>query len=364
MTRSQLTRSIMTAKPILHYLKWLLLPLGILHLGIVWLRNRLYDAGIFKTRRLPRPVISVGNIQMGGSGKTPLALELLEWLQGEGLRVGVLSRGYKRGSRENRILLPGGESGLAAQIGDEPALIFKKLRAGALGVGADRYEVGRELLRRQEVEVFLLDDGFQHRRLHRELDICLIDVSRWAEHPFLFPFSYLRDAKVSLRRAGAILLTKFEKCPEKAETLKSRLKKAYPVPVLKTGLIFHTLTRLGDGEPLDPGEIKSQPVAAVCGIANPEHFFALLEREGFRIAYRKAFPDHHDYTLQEMIGIEKAAAQAGARGVLATEKDAVKLRAHLPKMPELNEKVWVFGVRVRVAEAERLRELLKSIIQR
>jgi len=355
----------MTAKPILHYLKWLLLPPGMFHLGMVQLRNRLYDAGIFKTRRLPRPVISVGNIQMGGSGKTPLALELLEWLQGEGLRVGVLSRGYKRASRENRILLPGGESDAAVrQIGDEPALIFKKLRAGALGVGADRYEVGRELLRLQEVDVFLLDDGFQHRRLHRDLDICLIDVSRWAEHPFLFPFSYLRDAKVSLRRAGAILLAKFEKCPEKAETLKSRLENAYSAPVLKTELIFYALTRLGDDEPLDPGEIKSQPVAAVCGIANPEHFWGMLEREGFRIAYRKAFPDHHDYSLQEMRDLEKAAAQAGARGVLVTEKDAVKLRANLPKMPELCEKMWVFGVRVRVAEAERLRELLKSIIQR
>lgn len=356
----------MTAKPIHHYLKWLLLPLGILHLGIVWLRNRLYNAGIFKARRLPRQVISVGNIQMGGSGKTPLALELLDWLQEEGLKVGVLSRGYKRGSRENRILLPGGEAAPGAeQIGDEPALIFQKLRAGgALGVGADRYEVGLELLRRQEVDLFLLDDGFQHRRLHRDLDICLIDVSRWAEHPFLFPFSYLRDAKASLRRAGAILLAKFENCPEKAETLKSRLEKAYPVPVLKTELIFHALARLADGERLDPGEIKSQPIAAVCGIANPEHFWGMLEREGFRIAYRKAFPDHHDYTFQEVRDLEKAAAQAGARGVLVTEKDAVKLRAQLPKMPELNEKVWVFGIRVRVAEAERLRELLKSIIQR
>lgn len=350
---------------ILHHVKWLLLPPGILHLGIVRLRNRLYDTGIFKARHLPRPVISIGNIQMGGSGKTPLLLELLEWLQEEGLRVGVLSRGYKRGFRENRILLPGGETAATVQqIGDEPALIFKKLRAGgALGVGADRYEVGQELLRRQEVEVFLLDDGFQHRRLHRDLDICLIDVSRWAEHPFLFPFSYLRDAKSSLRRANAILLTKFEKCPEKAETLKASLEKAYPAPVLKTELIFHALTRLADGEPLDPAEIKSQPLAALCGIANPEQFFEMLEAEGFRIVYRKAFPDHHDYTLQEMRNFEKAAVQAGARRVLVTEKDAVKLREHLPEAPELREKVGVFGVRLRMVEAERLRELLKSIIQ-
>lgn len=347
---------------ILHYLKWLFLPLGILHLGIVRLRNRLYDAGIFKARRLPRPVISIGNIQMGGSGKTPLVLELLDGLQEEGLRVGVLTRGYKRGSRDNRILLPGGESAATVQlIGDEAALILKKLRSGALGVGADRREVGQELLRRQEVEVFLLDDGFQHRRLHRDLDICLIDVSRWAEHPFLFPFSSLRDAKASLRRTGAILLTKFEKCSDKAEALKARLEKTYRAPVFKTAFVFHSLTKLKDGRPLDPGEIKAKPVAALCGIANPEHFFEMLESEGFRIVYRKAFPDHHDYALQELREVETTARAAGAEGLLVTEKDAVKLRERLADAPELHENVWVFGVRLCVEDAGRLGGVIKAL---
>ena len=161
----------------LKYLLWLFLPFGIIHLLIVIVRNKLYDWHIPKTVRLPKPVISIGNIQMGGTGKTPLAITLLTNLQNMGVSVGVLTRGYKRKSTSNMVIrrIEGEDSGgLSESTGDEPAVILKRMISGVLGIGRDRWQVGEKILEGTSVDLFLLDDGLQHRRLHRDLDICLI----------------------------------------------------------------------------------------------------------------------------------------------------------------------------------------------
>jgi len=348
----------------LQQLKWLLLPLGLLHLFVIWLRNSLYNYNILKTRRLPVPVISVGNVQMGGTGKTPFVLKLLELLQQKHVRVAVLTRGYKRKSTGNQILTFERLQTFQrlSDIGDEPALILQNLRTGELGVGVDRYAVGRKILAQYPVEVFLLDDGFQHRKLHRDLDICLIDVSRWFSHPFLFPFSYLRDSKSSLRRADIIVLTKFEKIPQKAENLKSQFEKQYRAPVLKGKYVLQSLMRLSDGQAVEPEKITVQKVAALCGIANPVNFFDLLKKHEFEVVYKKNFPDHYDYRLKDIEEFTQRAAAAGAKWLIVTEKDAVKLKNILSSQANFGRNILVLSVSFHIEEENKLIQAINDII--
>ena len=341
-------------------LKWLLVPLGMLHWAAVWLRNRCYDWGICRSRRLAVPVISIGNIQMGGTGKTPLVITLLDWLRREGIVAGVLTRGY--GRQAGAPLMLGameGASGNAdpARLGDEPALFLPHLPpGGALGVGADRHAVGSQLLRAYPLSLLLLDDGFQHRKLQRDLDICLIDVSRWAVHPFLFPFSYLRDIKGSLRRAHAIILTKGDDAA--TARLQAQLQEKYRIPVWRGRYEAAGLEALADGRAVEPDELSDRKFGAVCGIANPAHFMAQLSALGIAPLYQHFFPDHHHYTLQDLRLVFAEAAAAGAAQVIVTTKDAVKLRKIAP--PEVAGKLLVLNIRFRIDPAGALEALLRA----
>jgi len=313
----------------LKYLLWLLLPFGIIHLWVVILRNELYDWRILKTARLPKPVISIGNIQMGGTGKTPMTINLLANLQSKGVSVGVLTRGYKRKSAKNMIIHKGdGEDkkGLWESIGDEPAIILEKITNGALGIGADRWRVGKKILEQNPIDLFLLDDGLQHRGLHRDLDICLIDVTRWEPHPFLFPFSYLRDGKSSLKRCHAVVFTKIGDKPDKAQKLRDRIMRRYRIPVYEGDLEAQSLVRIRDGGEINLTEMRGQKAAAFCGIANPLHFFTMLKQERIDLVLEKKYPDHHNYIFDDLHYLEGIIKQKGANTAITTEKDAAKLR--------------------------------------
>lgn len=312
----------------LKYLLWLLLPFGIIHLWIVILRNKLYNWHILKTERLPKPVISIGNIQMGGTGKTPMAISMLKYLQSKGVGVGVLTRGYKRKSVEDMIIKPAavGTNELLESIGDEPAIILKSLTNGALGVGTDRWRVGKRMLEENAIDLFLLDDGLQHRKLHRDLDICLIDVTRWQPHPFLFPFSYLRDCKSSLKRCQAVVLTKTADQHDKAEKLRNRITDKYKIPIFSGDLKPQALIRIRDGVEVHPSQLQGQKVGAFCGIANPDHFFTMLKRSGIGLVVEKKYSDHHSYTPKDLRYLKEIIKRKGITVAITTEKDGVKLR--------------------------------------
>jgi tetraacyldisaccharide 4'-kinase len=291
---------------------------------------------------------------------------LLELLRHQNSRIAVLTRGYKRQSKEPQILTSKEflVSQRVAAIGDEPALILQNLKNGVLGVGSERYMVGREIMTQHPVEIFLLDDGFQHRQLYRDLDICLIDVSRWHSHPFLFPFSYLRDSKSSLRRADIIVLTKFDQTPQKAETLKAQFEKKYQVPVLKGEYILKSLKHLNDSETLELEKIRAQKVAAFCGIANPANFFDLLKKHEFKVIYKKAFPDHCDYRLQDIEEFSQRARGAGANWIIVTEKDAVKLKSILSSRTDLGRNLLVLSVSFRFDAESKLTQAINNIIKK
>jgi len=313
----------------LRHLRWLFLPLGIIHLLTVYFRNKFYDWQIFRTKRLPKPVISIGNLQMGGTGKTPLTIYILQKLQNEGLNVAVLSRGYKRKSDQEIITLKPDDvrnENLYEAIGDEPALILSNIRSGALGIGADRFRVGEKVLERHAVDLFLLDDGLQHRKLRRDINICLIDVTRWKKHPFLFPFSYLRDCKSSLKRCQAFVLTKIGDERDKAEEIKQKIQRKYDTPVFEGDLQPQGLVNIRDGTEIGLVKLKGRSAAAFCGIANPDHFFKMLKQNDAELVLEKTFPDHHHYSLNDLGSLVKSMKEKGVNAAIATEKDAVKLR--------------------------------------
>jgi len=249
----------------------LLKPVELLYRGVNRLRRGLYRRGILKAKKLPRPVISIGNIAMGGSGKTPAVIAVARLLSDRGLRVAVLTRGYGRGSREEGVV----DSLDAARWGDEPVVITKSALNVDVIVGANRYKNAVDFLSRQSADVFILDDGFQHLQLGRDLDL----VIDW-------PASWLREGRPALRDAVVM-----------------------PRSIRPAGL-----------EPL-----RGRRVFAFSGLADNEQFFNMLLGEQVNVVGTHGFPDHHRYTPAEVAAIKFAARTNGAELIVTTEKDAVKI---------------------------------------
>lgn len=261
----------------------------------VRLRNTFYDHGVLKSHRLKRPVVSIGNISVGGTGKTPFAIMLGGLLKERSIAFDVLSRGYGRKSKSVAQVDP---DGLPEQFGDEPLLIARKLRVPVI-VGPDRYRAG--LLAEKtfpESKLHLLDDGFQHRRLHRDFDIVLVSDEDLAEP--LLPLGRLREPFSALRRADAIVLASTSTLPLKARLVwRVRRNIQFLVPMTR--------------------------VVAFCGIARPEQFFSGLRKLGMDVADTIAFPDHHHYTQGDIDRLLQSQTKSNAKGFIATDKDAVNL---------------------------------------
>lgn len=342
---------------IIKSLKWFLLPLGIAHWCILQIRHFCYDRGIFAIKKLPVPVISIGNIQLGGTGKTPFVQMCIDLLQDE-YRLGILSRGYGRKSRDHLIIPANPEEKQLPDInaiGDEPGMLLSRLTAGALGIGAERYDVGKKLLAVQPVDLMLLDDGFQHRSLGRNLDICLIDVSQWHFHPFLYPFSRLRDVKSALSRAAIIVLTKGEDYPDRENELADWIFKKYNQTAFIGRFGTEKFERL-DGSNVSAKVIQNGKAGAFCGIANPLNFFNGIERENITLSYRQALADHQEYDKLVLEKINRETAELST--IVVTEKDAIKLLNNRWLPEALAAKIAVMKIRLKVTN-ENL--LLKEI---
>ena len=332
-------------------LRFLLIPLSWLYTASVQLRNILYTRGVFKARRLPCRVISVGNIVVGGTGKTPAVIVIAKHLQREGMRVAILLRGYKRRVREKVTIVSDGEKVCASPIesGDEADMMAKHLSGVPIIVGKCRYLTGQVALERFKVDVLLLDDGFQHRQLARDVDILTIP----ATHPFgspkkLLPAGTLREPPTALRRADLILLTHADTpnisahakkvvkgLAPNAPVLESiyRPTHLYPLAIssqqsaisMKPSLPTETEIRDPKAIPTDIKELKGKRVIAVCGIGNPDAFVATLMRCSVASVELLAFPDHHVYTGADKQRIDTAFQAAAADLIVTTQKDEQKL---------------------------------------
>ena len=289
----------------------LLWPLAPAYRLALALREFELRTGLKPVRRLSWPVVSIGNLSAGGAGKTPFAIALARALAARGVHVDVLSRGY--GRRRSALPLLVDTSGTAEEFGDEPLEIAHEAGVPVV-VAAERYEAGilAEEASRQFGEpvsphfcVHLLDDGFQHRQLHRDVDILLLSCRDLND--YLLPAGNLREALRAAERADVIAVPAVE--PEVADWVKAQ---GWERPVWR-------LRRRMDVPHVDG------PVIAFCGIARPEQFFAGLKRAGLRIAARLAFADHHLYTADDLKRLATAAQQNSAAALLTTEKDRARL---------------------------------------
>jgi tetraacyldisaccharide 4'-kinase len=282
-------------------------PLTRLYGAATALRNTLFDRGMFSSRRLEQPVVSVGNLSVGGAGKTPYVIALGELLKARGILFDVLSRGY---GRKTRGVLVVETDGNAADFGDEPLLIARRLGVPVI-VGESRYDAGRFAERKFQAQLHILDDGFQHRSLARDFDIVLMTERDFDDR--LLPSGRLREPLSSLQRADAIVLPtdfsgqKFSVHELTIESLASQGK-----------LIWRMHREI---------VVPAVPLAPIvfCGIARPQQFFAQVRVAGIAPAAEVEFRDHHAYDRSDIERLRAQRGKLGAGGFLTTEKDAVNL---------------------------------------
>ncbi len=291
-------------------------------------RSFAYRRGILNSYRLPRPVICVGNLTVGGTGKTPVALAVVSALEEAGLRPAILSRGYGATAPRNEPLIVsngGGALAPTAQSGDEPALMARLAPRTPIVVGRDRHAAGMLAIERFDCGVLVLDDGFQHLRLRRDLDLVLLDSSRNPKALRQFPRGPRRESWAALRRAGAILLTRADQsdCLEHWRSVAAR--HAPSAPVFAVRFKASGLAPLGERpNPLPAETARGRKAFLASGVARPGQFRATVEALGACIAGERAFADHHAYALQDIHAIQAEASAAGAEWILTTDKDAVK----------------------------------------
>lgn len=310
------------------------------------LRALLYAAGILHTRRLPCRVISVGNLTLGGTGKTPMVELLARELQAEGLPVVILSRGYGRArGAETRAVADGRRLLLGPEeAGDEPYLLASRLPGVPVVVGAHRYRAGAWALERFHPQVLLLDDGFQHRTLAKDLEILLVSAREPWGRGGLFPRGSLREPVTAAARADLLVLTHAEAGPE-IERITVELRRLNPSAPL--ALARHEpegVVEVGSGRLLPVETFRERPLLAFAGIADPDSFRATLTRAGVLLLDFLPFPDHYRYTPDDLRELEERAKAEGAAGLITTEKDAVRLPGG-SRLP-----VWALRIRLALGE--------------
>lgn len=286
-------------------------------------RTSLYASGLLKPKKLPRPVISIGNIAVGGTGKTPLVMTLAKALMKRGIRTAILSRGYRSLQGSGPLVSDGQKILLSPEeAGDEPFLMAQTLREIPVLIGKNRFNNGRIALQQFQIQGFLLDDGFQHLPLHRDLNIVLIDSHMGFGDGHLLPRGVLREPLSHLKRADIFLLTKAED-PEAFSALKSMLHKINPaIPVFHSHYEPVEMVQ-PDGKVHPLHLLKGKKVLALSGIGNPAYFLSLIKKCGVEEVDEMIFPDHHSYTVKELTSVLEKVKSPNL--VVTTEKDMVKL---------------------------------------
>ena len=302
----------------------LLAPLGwVVGAWTRW-RNRSFDHGVLLSEEPPLPVVSVGNLTLGGTNKTPFVAMLVETLVQAGLSPGVVSRGY--GGRARTPLLVEAGRGDRTLSGDEPLLLSAQLRPCPVCVAADRRQ-GVALLAQRGCQVVVADDAFQHRRMGRDVDVVLVDATCPLGNGRYFPAGLLREGVEGLGRAHAVVLTKVDQVtPEVLKRLERCLEKIVPPErIFRSRLAFGGWFRTeGDSWIPDVPDF-SEGVWAFSAIGSPESFRCLLERQGVPLRGERLFRDHHHYTMDDVMSLERMAREAGARALVCTEKDVYNL---------------------------------------
>ena len=331
------------------YQRYLLFPIALLYWGLVFVRNLLYKLNFFTVHKVDCKVLSIGNLTVGGTGKTPVVVFYAICLINLGKRVAILSRGYGRATK-GMVLVSKGDGNILCpwqDCGDEPYMIANKLKAVPVLVDENRYRGGLYLTENFNPDIIIMDDGFQHRALFRDLDIVLIDGGDAISEYHLLPYGKLREPWSNIIRADAIIITK-----ERPSALIKRKIDETLLPQLYTKFIpkvrypngFSSKTRV------------DQNVFIISGLGNPSFFEKTVERLGFEICGIKNFPDHYHYKRGDLDKIQLQMKESGASQILTTEKDWVKL-----KMFEPDIAFGVVDIEIGIRDEEALKEIVKPL---
>jgi len=301
-----------------------------------------YRLGIARRTRLPVPVVSVGNLTLGGTGKTTAAMAIARWLRDRGKKVAYLSRGYRGGAEKQSLVVSAGSGPTVGveEAGDEPYLVAKALPGVCVLVGKDRRRTGAAAVSELGAEAVVLDDGFQYQRLERDVDLVLVD----ALHPFgydsLVPRGLLREPVRSLCRANAVWLTHCDLAPShELEATRARVRSLAP-----SARLFETihapvrLRRLDRDDVVELAALRGRKICALSSIGNPAAFERSLEDLRAELVARVRFPDHHRYR-EEDLGRTVRERAAAAEWIVTTEKDAVRLPREAAERP-----IWVLEI--------------------
>lgn len=335
---------------------------GLIFEALVRVRNALYSARTLSIRRLPAPVISIGNLTMGGAGKTPLVICLGRMLADMGYVPAVLTRGYRRAQPRESWVVPPGKTVPSPHLvlGDEPALIRRHLSSAWMGVSKDRYAAGMEIARKASGIVFVLDDGFQHRALHRDLDIVIIDPLQPLIANRVFPAGTLREPLSALSRCDVVMISGD---PNTGETDAVAKK----IRSIVNARLFYCRQKIRQllpfqhwraGEGAFDGDKEAGPAFLVSAIGNPERFRRDVMQTGIEVRGARFFPDHHRLTREDWRACSLEAGKSGASAIIVTEKDAVKIDDP-PDTP-----LYVAVQSVEIPDGRKLENLLRERVGR
>jgi len=325
-------------------------------------RLGLYNRGIIPSKSLPARVISVGNLTVGGTGKTPAAVFIARQLQARGRRVAVLSRGYRGRSRKPVNVVADGRDILLGpeQAGDEPYLMARALPGVPVLTGRDRWVMGQYALDCFQTEIFVLDDGFQHLKLVRDLNLLLLDAAQPWGNGRLVPAGPLRERRDQAARADAFVVTRVVDRPA---ALLTELDRAFPGrPVFLARHNPVRVHRLDDGQPETLENLAGRRMLAFCGLARPESFLDTLTGLKIEVPLFMEWPDHYRPKNRDLRKIEKAAQIAEVGEAVTTAKDAVKLRGRpLGRQAGRDLEIWVLDVDLEIVEGlDRFLDLLEA----
>lgn len=338
------------------FLILLMVPLALAYGFIQSLRALLYKIGLLKSFRLPRPVISIGNITVGGTGKTPVTAHIARLLLDQGYRVAVLSRGYGGSLEGQTVVVSDGATTMLSsrECGDEPFLLASTIPGLMVVIGSDRHAAGLLAMQQLAPDVFLLDDGFQHLRLRRDLNILLLDASRPFGNGWCLPAGLLREPIRGSQRADLVIHTR------------SPLDAAHnPIvpgkPFCSARHELSTAMPLSGGESFPLARLQGKRVFAFAGIADPHAFFDELRTHGLNLAVEMPLPDHVAYDSSHIKAIADQFHSSDVDYAITTEKDGVKLK-NLPR--ELAEKTLLAPLTLAIADSTPLKALLRNLLQK
>jgi tetraacyldisaccharide 4'-kinase len=305
-------------------MKLIMWPLSIIYSWVMRLRNYFYDSGFFKTYYFDVPIVSLGNVTVGGTGKTPILCELVSWAQDKGYRPAIVSRGYKSKVKDwARVPV----DGLASEFGDEPTMMASRFKDVPVYIGANRVSVVQNLLKNEKVNIIFADDAFQHRRLGRNIDIVILDATDPLVNYRVLPLGRAREDLSGLSRADVVILSRVNLVSpnEKQKMLdfiEQHRKNPSPV-VIECEYYITEICSLMDGK--TEKMLRQDGVALLSGIGNPKSF-EQLAKMNCEVKYHFQFDDHHEYTTEDIEKVISAAKKMGVKKILLTEKDAVKIR--------------------------------------